>query len=70
MQAAFSEKVSSREVNMKFMNFNEFQSVRKLENVLLALDDSCEDIYNDKEFVRLGTRYKILSNSDFWGPYY
>ena len=68
MQAAFSEKVSSREVNMKFMNFNGFQSLRKLENVLLASDDSCEHIYNDKEFVRLGTRYKILSSYTFWGP--
>ena len=55
MQPAFSEKVSSRGVNKKFMKFNGFESVRNLENVLLALDDSCEDIYNDKEFVRLGT---------------
>ena len=29
--------------------------MRKLENVLLVFDDSCEDIYNDKEFVRLAT---------------
>ena len=29
--------------------------MRKLENVLLVFDDSCEYIYNDKEFVRLAT---------------
>ena len=55
MQPAFSEKVSSREVNVEFMKFDGFESVRKLENVLLVFDDSREDIYNDKEFVRLAT---------------
>ena len=55
MQPAFSEKVSSREVNVEFMKFDGFESVRKLENVVLVFDDSCKDIYNDKEFVRLAT---------------
>ena len=50
MQPAFSAKMSSREVKVKF---NGFESVRNLENVLLVLDDSCEDIYKDKELVRL-----------------
>ena len=36
MQPAFSEKVSSREVNVEFMKFDGFESVRKLENVLLV----------------------------------
>ena len=60
MQPAFSKKVSSREVNVEFMNFNGLESLRNLENVLLVFDDSCEDIYNDKEFVRLATagRYR------------
>ena len=47
--------MSPREVNVEFMKFDGFESVRKLENVLLVFDDSCEDIYNDKEFVRLAT---------------
>ena len=56
MQPAFSEKVSSREVNVGFMKFDGSEYVRKLENVLLVFFDvSCEDIYNDKEFVRLAT---------------
>ena len=37
------------------MKFNGFESLRSLENVLLVFDDSCEDIYNAKEFVRLAT---------------
>ena len=37
------------------MNVNGFESLRNLENVLLVFDNSCEDIYNDKEFVRLAT---------------
>ena len=58
MQSAFSEKVSSREVNVRFMKFDGFESVRKLENILLVFDDLCKDIYNDKEFVRLATAGK------------
>ena len=34
MQPTFSEKKSSREVNMKFMKFNGFKSLRNLENFL------------------------------------
>ena len=45
----------SREIDVKFMKFNGCQSVRNLENVLLVFDDSCEDNYNDKAFVRLVT---------------
>ena len=37
------------------MKFNGFESVKNLEMVLLIFDDSCEDIYNDKQFVRLAT---------------
>ena len=59
IQPAFSEKVSSHEVNVKFMKFYGFESLRNLENVLLVFDDSCEDIYNDKEFVRLATAADI-----------
>ena len=55
MQTAFSEKVSSREVNVKFMKFNGFESLRNLEKFLLVFDDSCKNIYYDKEFVRLAT---------------
>ena len=38
IQPAFSEKESSHEVNVKFMKFNGFESLRNLENVLLVFD--------------------------------
>ena len=41
------------------MKFNGFETLRILENVLLVFDDSCEDIYNDKEFVRLATAGRL-----------
>ena len=47
MQPAFSEKVFSPDVNLKFLKFNGFESVRNLENILLAFDDLCEDTYVD-----------------------
>ena len=49
MQPSFSEKVTSREGDVKFMNFNGIESVRILEN--LVFDDSCEGIYNEKELL-------------------
>ena len=55
MQPAFSKKGSAHEVNVKFMKLNGFESLKKLENVLLVFDDSCGDIYNDKDIVRLAT---------------
>ena len=68
MQPAFSQKVSSHELNVKFKKFNGFEPLRNLENVLLVFDDSSEDIYNVKEFVRLATagRYRgiMLSKQD------
>ena len=65
MQPAFSEKVSSREVNVEFMKFDGFESVRKLENVLLVFDDSCEDIYNDKDVQQLDLLGRQLNISKF-----
>ena len=55
MQTTFSEKMSSRENDVKFMKFNGCESVRNLENVLLVFDGSCKGIYNEKEFDRLVT---------------
>ena len=39
--------------------------MRNNENILLVFDDSCEEIYNDKEFVKLATagRHKGLDVS-------
>ena len=53
MQPTFSEKMSSREIDVKFMKLSGCESVKNLENVLLVFHDSCEGIYDDKEIVRL-----------------
>ena len=44
------------------MKINGFESVKNLENLCLDLDDSCEDVYNDLNFVQLATavRHRVL----------
>ena len=45
-----------------FANFNGFDGLRNFENVLLVFDDSCAEMYNNNEFVKLATagRHKGL----------
>ena len=40
---------------MEFVQFEGFDRLRNIENILLVFDESCEEIYNDKEFVKLAT---------------
>ena len=42
-------------LSLTFIKFNGFDNLRNLENILLVFDDSCEEIYNDKDFVKLAT---------------
>ena len=60
-QPMYSEKGKSH-INLEFVKFNVFDGLRNIENVLLVFDDSCEEIYNDNEFVKLATagRHKDL----------
>ena len=52
-----------RKLNIEFKKFTSFEVVSELENCLLVFDDSCEEIFNDKEFSKLATagRHKNLS---------
>ena len=61
-QSMYSEKGKSHNINIEFVKFNDFDGLRNIENVLLVFDDSCEEIYNDNEFVKLATarRHKGL----------
>ena len=61
-QPMYSEKEKSPNINIEFIKFNGFDGLRNIENVLLVFDDSCEEIYNDNEFVKLATagRHKGL----------
>ena len=55
IQPLYSEKSNTHIIDLTFIKFNGFDSLRNLENILLVFDDSCEEIYNDKDFVILAT---------------
>ena len=52
-----------RNLNIFFTKFSGFDFISQLENCLLVFDDSCEEIYNDKEFPKLATagRHRNIS---------
>ena len=47
-----------------FKKYANLEFLNNLENCLLIIDDSCEEIYNDKEFVKLSTagRHKDIND--------
>ena len=52
-----------RKVNIFFTKFSEFDFIPQLDKCLLVFDDSCEEIFNDKEFYELATagRHRNIS---------
>ena len=52
-----------RNLNIFFTKFSGFDFISQLENCLLVFDDSCEEIFNDKEFSKLATagRHRNIS---------
>ena len=52
-----------KQLNIQFKKFSNFEIISSLEDCLLIFDDSCEDVFNDKEFSKLATagRHKKLS---------
>lgn len=52
-QQSFSSIESS--FNIQFLQYTSLEVTKSLENCLLIFDDSCEEIFNDKEFVKLAT---------------
>ena len=42
-------------INIQFVQFSSFDITKDLNNCLLVFDDSCEEIYKDKEFVKIAT---------------
>ena len=49
------DELNARKIHNELVKFDGFDRLRNIENVLLVIDDSCEKIYNDKEFVKLAT---------------
>ena len=46
-------KEMSEKLDIEFVSCLNFQMIKQLENCLLVFDDSCEEIYQEKEFVKL-----------------
>ena len=45
----------SKILQIQFIKFSSFDVINDLSNCWLVFDDSCEEIYNDKEFVKIAT---------------
>ena len=52
-----------KKLNIHFKKFSNFELISELDNCLLVFDDSCEEIFNDKEFSKLATagRHRNIS---------
>ena len=52
-----------KKMNIEFKQFSGFELVSEIENCLLVFNDSCEEIFNDKEFSKLATaaRHRNIS---------
>ena len=61
-------KIQSLEekLNIHFEKFYNFELISELENCLLVFDDSCEEVFNDKEFSKLAKtgRHRSISVID------
>ena len=44
-----------KKINIQFIKFSCFEQISELDDSLLVFDDSCEVIFNDKEFSKLAT---------------
>ena len=43
------------DLDIEFVSCIDFEMIEKLENCLLIFDDSCEEIYEDKRFLKIAT---------------
>ena len=55
IQPVVMDELNARRIHIEFVKFDGFDRLRNIENILLVFDDSCEQIYNDKQFVKLAT---------------
>ena len=62
IQLIFRDELNAGRIQIEFLKFAGFDRLRNIENILLVFDDSCEEIYNDKDLVKLATagRHKSL----------
>ena len=62
IQPIVRDELNARIIQIEFVNLDEIDRLRNIENILLLFDDSSEEIYNDDEIVKLATagRHKGL----------
>lgn len=48
-------KYFEEKLPIEFVRYTGFEITKSMENVLLIFDDSCEEIFNDPEFVKIAT---------------
>ena len=53
IQPILRDELNAGRIQIECVKFDGFDRLRNIENILLMFDDSCEEIYNDKEFVKL-----------------
>ena len=61
----------AEKLNIEFVPCLDFEMIKKLENCLLVSDDSCEDIYQKKEIVKIAVagrqkRLIAFSSNRIW----
>ena len=65
IQPIVTDELNTRRIQIEIVNLDGFDILRNNENILLVFDGSCEEIYNDKNFIKLATagRHKGLDVS-------
>ena len=54
------DEINTCGIQIELVIFDGFDRLRKIENILLVFDESCEEIYNVKEFVKIATAGRRL----------
>ena len=55
IQPILKDELNAGRIQIEFVKFHRFDGLRNIENILLVFDDSCKEIYNNKELVKLAT---------------
>ena len=53
-------------LNIQFNKFSSLDLISELENSLLVFEDSCEEVFNDKEFSKLATAGRHKNTSVYY----
>ena len=66
IQLVVTDELNARRGHIEFVKFDGFDRLGNIENILLIIDDSCKEIYNDKDFFKLATAGKHMGLDVFY----